>query len=73
MPRSTASIKLDNPAKYLRILEGDSFRGARARLSARAGELRIEVEADDSKSLSTALNGIRKQIEIIRKAGQLLE
>ncbi len=71
--KASAYIKLDNPAQYLRILKGDTFKRSTVSLRAVGGGIRITAKSKDPKSIASAIGGVKKQVAIIKNTLELLQ
>ena len=73
MPKAKLVIELDSPKDYFEILKGgEKFRMSRVSCKVIGNSLSVEIDADDSRSMTAAIGSMIKQVRIIEEASQAI-
>lgn len=74
MPKASISIELDNAQDCFEILESEEdFGDSKVSLDVKENMLSVDIEADDSKALMSAIGNVVKQIRIIEETSDVIE
>ncbi len=73
MPRAKLTVELDRPGDHFEILKGgETPKRCKVDLKINGGQLVIDIDAEDSRALASALGSVIKQMRIIEEASGAL-
>jgi tRNA threonylcarbamoyladenosine modification (KEOPS) complex Pcc1 subunit len=74
LPKAKLILELDDAKDCFEILKGnEKFKHSRVSLELKRDSLVFEVDAEDSKSMVSAVGSVIKQLHIIREASDAIK